>query len=571
MANRYTGSPLGLVNQDFGGSNNPYTQKSSIEVKDASGNVLDSIDNPNVGSLFSSKHTIFKRSNQSNLADPLSFESPSVIHEDSIYNISTTNIINILNQYPAMRVKSSDFVYCKNYGVYPNNRLIICRRFPSIIGDDLSGSSLQESNTTLITWFSDQENPIEFDFGEEWIQTNDTLKDVLNGVGKDALMQIGGLGDIASRFGDAMPLPGITEVFQRQVLEKIGIIDNQSSSRLPSGDPNLIMESSRRKTIGTNSPGSGLVGKFNVKVKCAWEQKFINGIDPTFVYYDIVRTILSFGGSSATFYLGKNSRLVGGVESLLTAMSNPDQLMVKINEYIKAMIESISLLSEKISKFLSGEKPEDESNTEVGGDDVQIGLDRLLKSLPETIARKYKIPILGILNYLTGTPSGPWHVTIGNPMRPILSSGDMICKNVNVKLGPQLAFNDLPSSIECEFTLESSRNLGIDEIFGKLSSGNVRVTVPGNVENSIGSSFDAKSFHNSEPPFIDPSQSIVNQSNQQPNDQGEQDNNSGIGNSSQTKIGNQGNESGDSIVRDANSITTTTEQFREDTTKILEA
>ena len=569
MANRYTGSPLGLIDQDFG-SSNPYTERESIEIKDNSGNVLSNVENPNIRSIFSSKHTIFRRSNQSNIGDALSFESPTVIHEDSIYNVSTTNIIKILDQYPAMRIKSSDFVYCKNYGVYPNNRLIICRRFPSIISDDLSGSSLPEANTTLITWFSDQENPIEFDFGEEWIQTNDTLKDVLNSVGKDALMQIGGLGDISSRFGDAMPLPGITEVFQRQVLEKIGIIDSndsKSSSRLPSGDPNLIMESSRRKTIGTNSPGSGLIGKFNVKVKCAWEQKFINGIDPTFIYYDIVRTILAFGGSSATFYLGKNSRLVGGVESLLTAMSNPDQLMVKINEYIKAMIESISVLSEKIAKFLSGEKPEDESDTEVDKDDV---LDALLKSLPETISRKYKIPILGILNYLTGTPSGPWHVTIGNPMRPILSSGDMICKNVNVKLGPQLAFNDLPSSIECEFTLESARNLGIDEIFGKLSSGSVRVTVPGESTNSIGSSFDAKSFHNSEPPFSDPNQATVRPSNQQTNDQGEQDNNSGVGNSSQTKVGNQGNSSGDSIVRDANSTVTTTEQFREDTTRILE-
>lgn len=562
MSNRYTGSPLGLIDQDFG-SNNPYIQKSTTENRDESGNILPNSDSSNIRSLFSSKHTIFKRTNQSNISDPLSFESSNVIHEDSVYNISTTNIIKVLDQYPAMRIKSSDFVYCRNYGVYPNNRLIICRRFPSIIGDDLSVESLQEANTTLVSWFSDQENPIEFNFGEEWIQTTDTLKDVLNSVGKDALMQIGGLGDISSRFGDAVPLPGITEIFQRQVLEKIGIISNDpTSSRLPSGDPNLIMESSRRKTIGTNNPGSGLNGKFNIKVKCAWEQKFINGIDPTFVYYDIVRTILSFGGSSATFYLGKNSGLTSGVESLLSAMSNPDQLMIKINEYVSAMISSIKDLSEKLSRFLSGEKPEDDRIKDINVNQVQIGLDDLLKSIPETIARKYKIPILGILNYLTGTPSGPWHVTIGNPMRPILSSGDMICTDVNVKLGPQLAFNDLPSSIECEFTLESSRNLGIDEIFGKLSSGNVRVTIPSS--KSIGSSSDPKSFYNSNPPYQEPPQEINNISNNQVNDQGESDSDSGVGNSLQTKIGNQGSSSGDSVIRDANSIPSTTEQIRED-------
>ena len=52
MANRYTGSPLGLIGQDFGGDSNPYRKRDSTS--------------PNIQSLFSSNHTIFKRSNQSN-------------------------------------------------------------------------------------------------------------------------------------------------------------------------------------------------------------------------------------------------------------------------------------------------------------------------------------------------------------------------------------------------------------------------------------------------------------------------------------------------------------------------
>ncbi len=52
----------------------------------------------------------------------------------------------------------------------------------------------------------------------------------------------------------------------------------------------------------------------------------------------------------------------------------------------------------------------------------------------------------------------------------------MFTQDVTVNLGPQLAFNDLPSFIECEFTLQSARNLGIDEIMEKLSCSGVRIT-----------------------------------------------------------------------------------------------
>ena len=53
----------------------------------------------------------------------------------------------------------------------------------------------------------------------------------------------------------------------------------------------------------------------------------------------------------------------------------------------------------------------------------------------------------------------------------------MLCEEVTINLGPQLAFNDLPSTIEAEFKLVSQRNLGIDEVMEKLSCGAVRITV----------------------------------------------------------------------------------------------
>ena len=75
------------------------------------------------------------------------------------------------------------------------------------------------------------------------------------------------------------------------------------------------------------------------------------------------------------------------------------------------------------------------------------------------------------MNALTGLPSTPWHITIGNPKKPLFTSGDMVMDNVKLTLGPILSYNDLPSTIKAEFTLKSARNLGAQEIFRKFNSG----------------------------------------------------------------------------------------------------
>lgn len=584
MARIYTASPLGLV-PDFLGSiendsrsNNPYNQPGDVK------------------SIFSSKHTILKRNNNRLFSDPLSFGEPSLVHQDTVYDISTTNILKVLDGYPSMRLKSSDFVYTQDYGVYPNNRLIVCRRFPSPVKDDLTSVTIEPS-VTLLSWFGEDQSPIEFDFGEKWKPTNETLKEVLNDFGRDIgikAVESAGLGGRLLRLGDAVPLPGITEVLQREVLKKLGII-GPGGSNLPSGDPNLIMESSRRETVSVENPGSGLTGKIRVKVTCKWEQKFISGVDPTFIYYDILRTILSFGGSNATFYLGA-SKVASGVGEFLDRLSvDPFGL---INDFISNISDALKKLIENVKKFLTdGKGIDDNSNL---GDVSEFmsfnteSIEKVTRSITSFVAYKYKIRIMGIMNYLTGSPSGPWHVTIGNPMRPILSSGDMITQNVTVKLGPTLSFNDLPSTIECNFELESGRNLGIGEIFGKLSCGQVRVTRPNKdylysgvtvngeqvprsdqPENiQVISSLDDPSFYNSsknefERGFlkdqwlgVGSELDVIDQSlpiSQLEDNLGDISGTIDQANVLETKVGDIGSDSGNSVVRDANDIQNTTE------------
>jgi hypothetical protein len=50
----------------------------------------------------------------------------------------------------------------------------------------------------------------------------------------------------------------------------------------------------------------------------------------------------------------------------------------------------------------------------------------------------------------------------------------MYTTNVTITMGPQLAFNDLPSSIKVSFEISNARNLGMQEISAKFNSGYLR-------------------------------------------------------------------------------------------------
>ena len=472
-----------------------------------------------ISSLFSSEHRLIAPEDKSDdiFESPLSFKN---LHNDERYDLSTSNIIKQLGRAGALKLKYSDFVYCRDYGVYPNNRLIIVRRFGGPVGDNLTGRGGSPVGT-LVTWFDDQNPPISVDFGVAWEEAEVSFKNVLNNIGNDiGLGKINiQLGDIASGGANLLPIPGAFEPFTRAVFEKAGIVGAGAANFIPSGSPTLIKEAKQRKLIPEDTAGSSLNGKVSVTVKCAWEQKFIGGIDPTKVYYDLLRMILHFGSDDASFYLGSGSTINAVLNKILKILENPAEFIANILKgFTAAFTGIITQVKEKISEFYDSQLKEkipndtstgaeedpvkaeakrkadekaktDAENTQIEADNKKVNAAKagilslvdkvvgLFTTVTAGLARKYKHVLLGIGNALSGAPSTPWHVTVGNPFRPILSSGDMYMdSNIKLTLGPTLAFNDLPSYIEVDFTLTSARNLGANEIYRKLHTGEVRVS-----------------------------------------------------------------------------------------------
>jgi hypothetical protein len=278
-----------------------------------------------------------------------------------------------------------------------------------------------------------------------------------------------------------VPLAGFTDIFQYEVMSQLGYT---TAKRLPLGDPNLIKQSKRRKTGGTDSPGShffGLKGQFSVKMVVEYEQKYIFGIDPTIVYYSILANVLAFGSSNSTFQL--SGKFNNDASSFFDKLGNGDinSLNDAITSLIDAVNRTLGALGSVISDIFSGKDAAEaktadskkENKTESKSGIFSGVLGALAKGIG-SIINKYKIKLLGVITSLTGAPSGTYHVTVGNPFCPLISCGDMYVDNIELELGTRLAYNDLPSTIKVTFDLKSARNLGAQEIYQRFNSGKAR-------------------------------------------------------------------------------------------------
>lgn len=399
------------------------------------------------------------------------------LHNDQVYDTSLLNIIERLSGTEA-QLRPADFAYLKDVGVYPNNRLMIARRFTKPHLDNIFGKVDKSLvMATMISWRPQTDNFLEISFGEEWTDASADFKDVLNSLGKDFLGK--SLGDRIGGFGAAIPLPGFTEALQRQVLTALGLMEDNPDLPLPSGNPNLIKEAKRRKTLGYEGAGSGLKCKVSIKMDCEWEQKFLSGIDPTIVFQDLVNKILVFGTSKSSNY-----GLTKDFEKRISKWTNDPALIVK--DMIKIIKDGLAKVKEEINntiKDIKNPPPTKEGGyfTDKNADVVALRKLKQVASIADDVIKrtvsKYKIEIQGIARALTGAPSTPWHITIGNPLRPIFCAGDMyMSSDVTLTLGPTLAFNDLPSSIKASFTLENARSWGLQEIIAKFNAGSIRVS-----------------------------------------------------------------------------------------------
>lgn len=385
--------------------------------------------------------------------------------------LSPRHLIQWSEQYPALQLRSQDFAYCKNLGVYPNNRLIVLRRFRNGIPDNLfdyySESSLNSIEhlqpiSTLINWVKPEQKFVDIKFNENWEKHAGSFLDSLAGGVKDKIGNV-----IGSSLGGVV-VNGVVSL----LLDSLGNEKGEKFKRSDGtkyldqsfeGNANLINTAKKRKT-----GADGLSSNIHFDLTFEYEMRYINKIDPGVAILDLMSNCIRMGTSTSYFRFDipkiKNSEII---KKAITG-----DFTVSFEKIEKELKEFITGIGIQFTKFTNN-KPD--SSGENPNSNTQSSTENTVETALKYTISRYREELKASLAAETGLPSGIWHVTIGNPKNPIVSCGDLILSRSELNLGKELGYNDFPNEFSVTYSLESARERGRDEIERIFNAGRGRV------------------------------------------------------------------------------------------------
>ena len=87
--------------------------------------------------------------------------------------------------------------------------------------------------------------------------------------------------------------------------------------------------------------------------------------------------------------------------------------------------------------------------------------------------------------FLTGDPTGQWHMTVGNPMNPMMVCGNLALQNSSVEFEGPLGYEGFPSKIKLTCTLKPARPRDKGEIESMFNAGRGRIYLQPEVEGAV--------------------------------------------------------------------------------------
>lgn len=396
----------------------------------------------------------------------------------------------------ALRLKAADFAYLRDLGIYPLNRMCILRRFPdgAFLHENLEEMSC-EPIATCIGWVKADQNFGNISFNETWDTTDkrfdQKLMEIVSkmpGMDKTPISPIpdfaqGMLFEFYKRAG----LTGIEEETNTYTgVESGGDASNWGLMNIPIGDPNILHEGPYRPSESQN-----LKSDFTFDFETTYEQKMLGDIDPGSAMLDIIDNLLAIGTSNMKFYWSENSptivearKAVSGkandvdawwifistiMESFWTSLSSLFQnITTKTKEIVTTIMDSVTTTMD--SGTTNGSSGSSGTGTNGGiKDGGEVTLD-VIKKLMGTILTStvaiHRYELRGSIELMTGgrLSSTPWHLTIGNPYSPWLSTNHIIVKSATIETSTEMGFNEQPKYLTVKFNCALSRSLGKQEI-----------------------------------------------------------------------------------------------------------
>lgn len=338
-----------------------------------------------------------------------------------------------------------DFLYLKDFGKVPLNRMITLRRFAHPTFDDIFNPEYAtEPDICRMITFADQERNklsevLGFSCGVKWkpldsVSESGSMEGSQNGV--DGIM------GKALRFVD--PKFGNESIAGKNRMS----IDPQHDNNRVYGPVDSISSTTIRDV--------GLNFEQTFELVFTYKMKSINGVNQKAAFIDLLSNIILMCTNDGKFWGGARYWVGPQPSKYMHDLKNLEPK--NWDDFVNNSTSGMKTLLGSIASEAGGAK---EMLKKIANNAMNMALGRILNTLGRP-----GIPVMNSL--LVGNPVGEWHLTVGNPLNPILVAGDLILENSTITFNDELGYDDFPTEINVNVVLKHPKardRAGIESMF----------------------------------------------------------------------------------------------------------
>lgn len=464
-----------------------------------------------------SKSNAWTLLNYRNYADGTTYSNPkygdynkTVLHsdKDNILNPTAKRIVQYAGNNGGLGFSYSyrDFIQTEHYGQISNEFLVTLRRFAFPVGDDIrnavtydeAGKEFDKSEPDLaraITWMSpklgnEMKDVLSFGTGFGWTNVESSVQTAQSAGTEKRRGTLGAMIE-ASPFAKGVEA-GVNgySAAQSDMISTKGHGFDPLSDTYPNhvyGPYNAI-----KSVLARDDKGLTFDKEFTLNFY--YDLRGFDNTSPKVVFMDVLSNLLAITYNNAPFW-GGATRYSG---SGSTGKPFGDFNKLKSGDYAgylgSVMTQVKSSLGAGFKDLGKGVKGL------LSGDVNAIGDSKIMDNLVGGALMKHLGSPSGgdiVKAFLTGDPTGQWHLTVGNPMNPMLVCGNLALQNAKFEFEGPLGFEGFPSKLKMIVTLKPGRPRDKSEIESMFNAGRGRMYLQPEVEGkSLDDVMDVSQFGN---------------------------------------------------------------------------
>lgn len=462
------------------------------------------------------------RTEAESLADKKQFTGGGPTFQDLVSNPDAGTIIKHFSEFKGTTEDAmgptpyawTDFLWCKYYGFIPNNRLITLRRYPIPVNDSIKTSAADNKVLVpvaqAVTWFGEETGNTlssiipnkltiawkDIAVSEQVVEGNEiTIKSLFEILGQKAAQGImpaittllnkgeykDSLSNVQQWANEAPKNDGATSTLANTAYyDKMRDYFNQLYTNGAYWDQIFGPVSVINHTMIRDRGLSKDSYQQEIKLNFHYNLRSYGNIRPKIAFLDLLANFLELTYMNGQF-LNMLERYVGPAGSAIidphinamisSAISsgNLGEVTMAYQQVLAAMVKgigsSIPSYAQDITAAGNGNPSAIAKDAgDLGKNYLALFFGQAMRPLIERSALNYR-------------PIGEWHLVIGNPLNPIATLGDLICKSVDITLGDELGPDDFPTEVTFTVVLQMSKprdSFGYQSMFN-LGNGSMYV------------------------------------------------------------------------------------------------